>query len=694
MTIEIQETPQPPTKEVDSTRSLASAQESIGHLLGHACQLLQALRDQHTNSKVQKVYQDAIDNLRNTTEAMKSNVLGLDHKEGILTEQGIKNLKKNIKEAEALYVHFITDTQVKAIGEVARTYHQTVRSDIVEDYTKGGMKAGWIYFLSWIIPTYWTAVSTFQTAYADMNKISRQDIPLDPNTLTEVDQDRWKEFVNYQNGKGTLKHRAGVIGINGIYRVHHFFSAKNIAKQFKSFRMQALSNQERTTIEQNVDISLAKNKITVTNLLVPLNKEFDKQMGIRGVLTGVFTSIFGTKGISSMNRREGHLVNAWETSLRTPDQTDAEGNIIKEGETLFRAVRHAITSDILGSDETREENSRKAAEELLKAALLQEIADQGLTLEEAAKKGIQLRLNSVSLVTPDDLRTLGSDINNEKRMLIDQMAALHSFEGEGKSLTLDGVTIPIQFEANTFNFGVNAGAVGKLKIGKTEASFIKMGLEFQYENNKKAWKNLKKQMEDFEKSLILPLYLDQTGSNKISECLKDVQTNYDNLILLRQDINALMKDREAYLKGDNQYDIGAKILNLTNTMDNMVKRINRDKPPEERLSGHKSAFNCKSGKDRTGVMDCAAKTNAIMAKQNGGYYLPHEDFLGESEKAKANRKQFVDILVPLLIKAGSLKVTVLNTGVIGYKIQEEARLFGMSLKELLEAQGLSVLTAG
>lgn len=686
-----------------STRSVTSAQEGVGTLMGHACQLLQAMQKQHESTapeEVKQIYQEAIDNLRNTTEAVKNNVLYLDHKDGILTEKGVKNLKKDIKEAEALYIHFIANTQTKALGALAKHYHQNVRQDIVEKYAKGGMRAKWIYLLSWVIPTHWTAVNTFRTAYAHMNKASRQDIPLDQSKLTEVDQNRWREFGFYQKGYSTLSYRAGVIGLDGIYRVCNFFSKKAVAKQLKSFRMQVLSDQERTTIKNDVSIPASDGQsMIVTNKLVPLNKEFDQHIGLKGIITNVFTNIFGSKGISSMNRREGHLVNAWETSLKTPDQTDAQGKVTEEGKTLFRALRHAITSDILGSGKVRHENSRKAAEELLKAALLQELADQGLTLEQAAAKegGIQLRLNSVSLVTPDDIRTLGSKTNNEKRMLLDQMAALHSFEGKGKSLTLDGVTIPIQFKANTFNFGVNAGAVGKLKVGlgkhKVDASFIKMGLKLQYEHNKEAWEDLKTQVEDFKKSSLVPLYLDKT--DKAYQCLEDLKIDYDNLILLQQDIDTLMQDQEAYLEGDNQYEIGAKILNLTNTMDVMVKRINLDKPSSTKCeSGYKCAFNCKSGKDRTGFMDCVAKTNAIMAKQNGGQYIPHAAFLGDGDKAKANRKQFIDILVPLLLKSGSLEVTKTNTGVIGYKIQEEARLFGMSLQELLEAQGLSVLTAG
>ncbi len=275
----------------------------------------------------------------------------------------------------------------------------------------------------------------------------------------------------------------------------------------------------------------------------------------------------------------------------------------------------------------------------------------------------------MSLVTPDSLRTIRSNGANERDMLRDQVKAMRRLEKKTE-IELDGKIIPVKLKLNTFNFGVNAGAVGKFKLLgiKLSSRFLRVGLSKQYKYNQKALKELQRQFLAF-----------KTDDEEVGKKTKS----------LMDDINRLMEDKHAYLAGDNQYEIGAKILNLTHLIDQEYKKVNKNQANVP-LQGFKAAFNCMSGKDRTGLMDCVAKTFAVMADLNGAY-PDHDQFKGK--EGEATRKQFTAIFVPMLLESGSLEVTRTNTGAMGYKVNEEARLFGMDLDKFLQAQGLAVTTA-
>jgi len=123
-------------------------------------------------------------------------------------------------------------------------------------------------------------------------------------------------------------------------------------------------------------------------------------------------------------------------------------------------------------------------------------------------------------------------------------------------------------------------------------------------------------------------------------------------------------------------------------MDKGIERINQAKSSDERLSGFKAAFNCMSGKDRTGILDAIAKTIAIMAQENGGRYPSHDDF----EKHDV-QERFLELFSIVLQKSGSIDITEINTGAKGFKVGKEARLFGMPITRFLQAQGLSSTTS-
>lgn len=572
-----------------------------------------------------------------------------------LSEKKIKKLEHNLKIAEKEIAKIICNTQIKVVAELGEAMGKGTKNKVAS-LARGGLRAKWIDFLAMFSESHKIAQKTFNAAQTAMSTVKPKD---SPEAKSELDRSKIAELKS-----DNLNRRAGVIGINGIYAFTAFFSQEKVHKQLKSFIAQNMGQIDRTTIERDLQI----NNSTFTSKLVPLNKEFDQEMNSKGVLTtNVFTSIFGTKGISSANRLEPHLINGWES------------NLLSKGKIIFRALRHAITSDKYEKNpEIRAKNSKKAAKELIKAALLQEIAAQGLTLEEAKKKGIQLRLNSVSLVTPDDLRPYLPGQDNEKKMLQDQISALKSFESGTQMFELDGIKIPVNVHVSAFNFGVNA-----------LADRLKMGLENQYEHNTKALKSLSRQHAAFWEILLKEVGQLERSQPKNQEQINRLLEKIDNSKRLMQDVKELMSDKKAYLAGDNQYEIGAKILNLSHEMDQGIEYINENKLPVNRISGFKCAFNCMSGKDRTGLMDAVAKSFAIMAVSNSGKYPSHQDL----QNNDALRKKFRETLETVLLESGNLEITEINSGARGYKVKEEARLLGMSLEIFLQVQGLSSTTS-
>ncbi|WP_068468734.1 inositol phosphate phosphatase SopB [Candidatus Protochlamydia phocaeensis] len=640
------------------THSVDVALDRVNNFLGHAFAMVGHLEKQNVPEQVEvgektaysiaKIYAEARVNI----ETIGARIKEQEYMKGgsALTKKEIKNLAKLMKKAEKEITKEIWKAQIKVAAQIGSegtdgVSNEKVRSRI-KILAKGGWKAKMIRLFVLTSKTNQQAINGFKNAQLILDAASKRDIGSAKAEESQIQQDRRVEFEDFQKGEG-LKRRAGIIGLNGIYRVQVTFSDKQIHKQLKSYIAQELSQTERTTLTK--DISIEGENKTVKSTLIPLNKEFDQilNLGIR-----IFEKIFGAKGgVSSVNRQEPHLVNGWDSRLEN-----------EKGETIYESLRHGITSDKFeGNAEIRKKNSRQAAGELLKAAVLKEIASRGLTLTQAQQQGIKLNFNSVSLVTPDDLRAFAHGKSSEKGMLLDQVEALHSFEDEnGKPIDFDlgdGIKIPLQLNVNTFNFGVNAGAVD-----------WELGTINQYKQNLKALKGLQKQVE------------------QLKEHISD-EGDKANLDSLMKDINALMKDRKAYLSGDNQYEVGAKIVNVTNLMDRIVKK-EKGKGTDLEKMGFKSAFNCMSGKDRTGVMDCIAKTYATMADINGTF--PTTEELRDNQQIRA---QFQKIVVPLLLQSGSLEITYTNTGAIGYKVTKHALIGGMSPDHFLDIIGLSKTTS-
>jgi len=407
-----------------------------------------------------------------------------------------------------------------------------------------------------------------------------------------------------------------------------------IKKQIKSFHAQNISQKtERKTIEHTIT---QKAGVTgnVTAKIIPLNSEFDKSKGT----SSVFGRIFGSKGLSSMNRFEPHVVNAAETSLE------------KNGKPLFTGLRHAILSNKLEKDpKVRAENSRAMAKEVVHAAVMQQIKEQGGSIPQtSAEHPLVMDFMSVSLVTPDLLSKAKDAKISERVMLKDQENALKSLSGL-QEFKIGNETVFVEVNPMPFNYGVNAGAVGEIKPLLNK----KLGLDRQHTLNQESFKKLEGRVNNF----------------LADESLAPGQK--ESLNSLWKDIQEMGKTKSSYLDGGNQYELGAKLLILSN----LLNRTNQ---------GSKCAFNCKSGKDRTGEMDSMVKAFVLLGDKYGK--IPTNQEFRQSEPL---REEFVETLVTLLKEGGGLDLADMNTGVRGYKLSNEAKVWGMKDEDFREIQGLS-----
>jgi len=705
--------PQVPSHQIpDSNLSVSLLRDHIDNFMGHRYSLLSVLYQQNqqivSNShektdRLKLIYESALDKIGNLCQklACESRCENLDDSSLTrdLTSLEIKKLKSKLKKTEKQIVKIIQESQIQTISLLVEK--EELVNQVVT-LAKGGLKAKWIHFMALVSKTNQArkAIEAFNNAHQSMIEKSTPTIDVENSiNLDTLNEDRQTEIKS-----GNLHRRDGVIGIQGNYQVQVTFSKNKIKNQIKSFVAQRLSDKERKTINKEITIDDSGVNEKFVSQAIPFNEEFDANLQNRGTSSSVFGSIFGNKGIASANRQEAHLVNGWET------------NLIYRGKILFQALRHAIISDKHEKNPLiRQKNSKQAAEELLKAALLQELAGQGLTLEKAAQQGlenpIQLNLNSVSIVTPDEvrpimnrfpriLRLLGLKAQaDEKALLHDQISALKSLNG-AQTFELDGYQIPVLVKTNSFNFGVNGVSVG-YKIGPLK---IHLGLKNQYRYNVEAWKEMRLQLkspiireirkEVLDLKIELKALYEENNPLKKQEIevirmrLAEIALANKNTRQLINDIGVMMRDRKAYLEGNNQYEIGAKILLLTNTINQTIDLINANKEiGETRMAGLKSAFNCMSGKDRTSIIDAMTKTFAMMTTRNQGLYHSHQEVMNDLQLQEEFRKVFLN----LLLKGTGLEITKINTQIKGYKVGEETRIFGMSLKEFLQIEGLSSL---
>ena len=351
-------------------------------------------------------------------------------------------------------------------------------------------------------------------------------------------------------------------------------------------------------------------------------------------------------------------------------------------EEQFAAIRSDPKAAQRAAETMRGQASREMASEMAVAAL---VADPEKLQEALDGDTVDVALSSISLLTPDSLRNLaGSARSDERTMLNHQTDAMRQLAARNpvKLRVRDAGgalrTVSVNVQLRQFNFGVNAGAVGRARVGpvsipsQTPGWRNLMGWGFAMERNNPQMQRL-------------------LGGANVSELGGDVG---DRLYLMRreaEDIAVQLDDIEDYMElrdGEDTSDLDEEAATLRAQQASLNKRIESlDSAARQakaiwasndyragggdpfkmvsrlalvgHLMGETPLFNCKSGKDRTGQLDAEVKFLATAADQNGGT-VPAPD---ESMEAwRGVRSDFV-------FNTGNLEMQRLNTGMPGYKLK-------------------------
>ncbi|POB00635.1 type III secretion system effector inositol phosphate phosphatase [Chromobacterium sinusclupearum] len=354
--------------------------------------------------------------------------------------------------------------------------------------------------------------------------------------------------------------------------------------------------------------------------------------------TDIFPIPYRGQGVCCESTREtAHAANLWTSEIKA-----------QSGETLFKGVRHAILSPyaLEKGSIARREGAQNRACEVVAAALFArpELLDNALTGEV-----VPLQLVSTSLVT--------GGFWNEKDMLDDQVAAWNALSSERPlELTLMDATgqprtVRILLEVAAFNFGVNELAL-KFQLGHAQADAYNaaalqqlLGTDLRVEAEPQGW----------------------VGAYLAREPKPD---NANRVWWLSRQLKAIWAAKAHRHDGGEPYKAAQRAALLAYEI------------------GAVPCWNCKSGKDRTGMLDAELKREAVALHQGGGLAAP-------GARLESDEQQ---LLQQILLYGGNGEVQAYNTGASGNKVMKELPALNLSYQARVgnrevwdQAQGLSGL---
>ncbi len=383
------------------------------------------------------------------------------------------------------------------------------------------------------------------------------------------------------------------------------YSVKDLGKMINAAHIEMLNGGPWTEVSRNVSVKTSAGQARFTSVLQPAT-----------TMNHTLAASYGGRGVCCHSTSEAtHAVNLVQTELRLPGQPAP----------VFKALRHGVHC----AYGIRDRQARQAANdarvnECLVGALS---ADQALLNRALGGETVYLPITSVSLLTPDGFRD-GSD-DHETLYLAEQNEAwLRASHGQ-RQLTIIGHDgqphqVRVQPQVITFNFGVNAGAQGSV------AQYVAGGWDVSSPMNYRAMVALIGSVGTNDPiGGAVGAFLAGPAPDAQKEQVRELAAQVKNLWG-----TGAYKD-----SGKNPYLLPARLLVLAN------------------LIGQTPAFNCKSGKDRTGQLDVEAKTLAAQIRMLG-----HVPTLAQSssDDYKRIREQFV-------IDGGNHEIQRMNTGLAGFK---------------------------
>ncbi|WP_455871804.1 inositol phosphate phosphatase SopB [Serratia proteamaculans] len=357
----------------------------------------------------------------------------------------------------------------------------------------------------------------------------------------------------------------------------------------------------------------------------------------------IFQHSYLDKGVCSSSTEESiHATNLWTSEIAVPSE---EGKT----NTLFKGVRHGILSPygLKKDDPSRQTGALSRAKEVVTAALY---AKPDLLKKALAGQEVPLQIVSTSLVT-------ASQIGKEDEMLKDQMSAWQLL-GKQTPVSLfvrdeNGKLqqVKVKLGVVAFNFGVNEMA---LKFG--------LGRSTSDKYNAQALNQL----------LGSDLKPSSLPGGMVGEYLKSRPKNHPKVMALSQQLKQILINKSHHHDGGEPYKAAQRVAMLAYEI------------------GAVPCWNCKSGKDRTGMLDAEIKREAVSQHQGSPLNKPGIPLSNNDKK----------LFQQVLLNGGNSEVQAYNTGVAGNKVLKKLPLSALNLsyheridnrKVWEEGQGLSGL---
>ena len=353
-----------------------------------------------------------------------------------------------------------------------------------------------------------------------------------------------------------------------------------------------------------------------------------------------------------------------------------------QGETFdIDKIQELIRTKKSAADEIasamRTAASAKMAKELAVAAL---VSDPDKLQAALDGEVVDLNLSSISLLTPDRVRPFyRGPKSNEREMLRRQTEALQSLSGEQKNLQVrdasgDLRTVVVNCKVRTFNFGVNEGAVSKPLhiIPQDTPGWGKlMGWSYAMERNNPELKTLLgdrksdrlggevlDKLNTFQKKYMrlksALAALERAPQDGITAAIPElerecaaIEQRLTTLHSAAQDAKGIWREGSYNKGGQDPYKMVSRLGMVINAM------------------GETLAFNCKSGKDRTGQLDAELKYLSALALNDDGQEVYSKELPRPGELATPELRQMRS---DFTLGTGNLEMQRLNTGLAGFKL--------------------------
>lgn len=374
------------------------------------------------------------------------------------------------------------------------------------------------------------------------------------------------------------------------------------AVAFRDAHVKQLNSQPWQTIKN----TLTHNGHHYTNTQLPAA---EMKIGAKDI----FPIAYQGKGVCSWDTKNiHHANNLWMSTVSAHEDG--------KDKTLFCGIRHGVLSPYHVEDPLlRQAGAENKAKEVLTAALF---SKPELLTKALAGEAVSLKLVSVGLLTASNI------FGKEGTMVEDQMRAWQSLTQPGKMIHLkirnnDGElqTVKIKPDVAAFNVGVNELA---LKLG--------FGLKASDRYNAEALHQL----------LGNDLRPEAKPGGWVGEWLAQYPDNYEVVNTLARQIKDIWKNNLHHKDGGEPYKLAQRLAMLAHEIDAVP------------------AWNCKSGKDRTGMMDSEIKREMISLHQT--HILNAPGSIPDSSGQKIFQK--------VLLNSGNLEIQKQNTGGAGNKVMK------------------------